>query len=284
MSDPTAIGIDLFDLSHPVRWKDMQNVYLEIAAQTQWQVCYNCGFPEMGTSIHYQYHGWNAMKPAAIPLNNLLTRLIVIDVSSLAKSDPNLVLSLDDARRFLSVENGPFRPTILLFKFGWHDHPSYGLDFKCFCQIPGISFDLAAWIAVQLSHVVGVATDAPSLESEETRNATAKTVSALFGKSGVFMIENVDARRGRDNTDPVIPGTLTGRQRVPEGENVARQNNITRERADPNTFSLAHHYLSRSADRSTRAGVKNSERRGERGRRGNRNKRRRAAADQSFSS
>ncbi|XP_061713559.1 uncharacterized protein LOC133522292 [Cydia pomonella] len=188
-------SVDIFDLSHPVLWKDMQNIYEEIATHKQWQVCFNCGFPEMGTAIHYQYYGWNAVKPAAIPIQNLLTRLVVIDLSSITKSDPNHVLTLDDARRWLAVEQGPFQPTLILFKFGWADHPSYGLNYKCFCQMPGIGFDLAAWIAVNLSHVVGVATDAPSLESEETRNGTAKTVSVLLGKSGVYMIENVDARR-----------------------------------------------------------------------------------------
>ncbi|XP_063381236.1 uncharacterized protein LOC134667746 [Cydia fagiglandana] len=194
MSDPV---VDIFDLSHPVSWKDLVNTYEEINAphNKQWQICYNCGFPEMGTAIHYQYYGWNALKPAAIPINNLLTRLRVLDLSYITKSDPNVVLTLDEARRFLTVEQGPFRPTILLFKFGWPDNPSYGLNYKCYCQMPGISFELAAWIAVNLSHVVGVATDAPSLESEETRNTTGKTVSALFGKSGVYMIENVDARR-----------------------------------------------------------------------------------------
>ncbi|XP_063361817.1 uncharacterized protein LOC134650814 [Cydia amplana] len=190
-------NVDIFDLTHPVVWKDMLNIYEEINTTQlkQWQLCFNCGFPEMGTAIHYQYFGWNALKPGAIPVQKLLTRLIVIDISSLTKSDPNFVLTLDDARRWLTVEQGPFRPTLLLFKFGWADHPSYGLNYKCYCQMPGISFGLAAWIAVNLSHVVGVATDTPSLESEETRNATAKTVSALFGKSGVYMIENVDARR-----------------------------------------------------------------------------------------
>lgn len=55
----------------------------------------------------------------------------------------------------------------------------------------GISYELAEWIASNMSHVVGVATDASSLESEHTREYTTRTVSNLLGKSGVYMIENI---------------------------------------------------------------------------------------------
>ncbi|KAJ0176969.1 hypothetical protein K1T71_006978 [Dendrolimus kikuchii] len=58
-----------------------------------------------------------------------------------------------------------------------------------------LSYELAEWIATNLSHVVGVATDAPTLESDQTREFSARTVSNLLGKNGVFMIENVNIER-----------------------------------------------------------------------------------------
>lgn len=59
----------------------------------------------------------------------------------------------------------------------------------------GLSYELAEWIAANLSHVVGVATDAPTFESEQTREFASRTVSNVLGRSGIYMIENVNFRR-----------------------------------------------------------------------------------------
>lgn len=62
-------------------------------------------------------------------------------------------------------------------------------------MITGLSYELASWIAANLSHVVGVATDAPTLESDQTREMTSYTVSNILAKSGIYMIENVNLRK-----------------------------------------------------------------------------------------
>lgn len=61
--------------------------------------------------------------------------------------------------------------------------------------LPGLSYELAEWIAANLSHVVGVATDTPTFESEQTREFASRTVSNVLGRSGIYMIENVHFRR-----------------------------------------------------------------------------------------
>lgn len=58
-------------------------------------------------------------------------------------------------------------------------------------ELPGLSYELAEWIAANLSHVVGVATDTPTFESEQTREFASRTVSNVLGRSGIYMIENV---------------------------------------------------------------------------------------------
>lgn len=66
---------------------------------------------------------------------------------------------------------------------------------KPYIYFPGLSYELAEWISANLSHVVGVATDTPTFESEQTREFASRTVSNVLGRSGVYMIENVHIRR-----------------------------------------------------------------------------------------
>ncbi|XP_030022240.2 uncharacterized protein LOC115441559 [Manduca sexta] len=174
-------------------WKDLEDFYG--AVDRRWKICMNCGFPSLGTGMHLELPGTSSsMHPAVIPTDYLMTRLIIIDVSTLARIDPAMILTLDVALQWLPLKHDPLEPTLLLFKFGWKEE-NYPQVRSCICKAPGISYDLAAWIANNLSHVVGVATDAPTLESEETREFTSRTVSNLLGKNGVYMIENVNFRR-----------------------------------------------------------------------------------------
>ncbi|KAI8435583.1 hypothetical protein MSG28_003860 [Choristoneura fumiferana] len=186
--------IQVFDLTHPTTWKDLTEYFN--ALERQWKICYNCGFPGIGTGMHLEFSGpADSMQPAIIPSEYLLTRLVVIDVTSITKINPDLALSLEVARQWIAVKQDPTEPTLLVFKFGWTEQQPYYKRNKCICRIPGLSYELAQWIAANLSHVVGVATDAPSLESEETRELTTRTVANLLGRSGIYMIENVNLRR-----------------------------------------------------------------------------------------
>ncbi|XP_026487000.2 uncharacterized protein LOC113394044 [Vanessa tameamea] len=183
--------IDVFDLTNPTTWKELNEYYSAI--DRNWKICVNCGIPGLGTGIHLEHTGASgSMQPAVIPTEYLLTRLEVIDVSYIAKLERDLTLTLDVALQWPILKHDPREPTLILFKFGWTET---NLKRKCICKIPGLSYELAEWIAANLSHVVGVATDAPSLESEQTREMTTRTVSNVLGRSGVYMIENVNLRR-----------------------------------------------------------------------------------------
>ncbi|CAG9786395.1 unnamed protein product [Diatraea saccharalis] len=153
----------------------------------------NCGIPGLGTAMHLDYlNEPGTTYPAVIPTEFLLTRLTVIDVRSLTKISPSLTLTLDVALQWLALKHDPKEPTLLLFKFGWKDYNSRKRT--CVCKIPGLSYDLAEWIAANLSHVIGVATDAPTLESDQTREFTTRTITNVLGKSGIYMIENVNVK------------------------------------------------------------------------------------------
>ncbi|XP_038212120.1 uncharacterized protein LOC119832532 [Zerene cesonia] len=135
----------------------------------------------------------SSMLPSVIPTEYLLTRLEVIDISYLVKVDPGLVLSLDVALQWPALKHDPRQATLILFKFGWLLTDNFVKG--CICRIPGLSYELAEYIASNLTHVVGVATDAPTLESEETREMTKRTVANALGKTGIYIIENVNLKR-----------------------------------------------------------------------------------------
>ncbi|KAL0840906.1 hypothetical protein ABMA28_014705 [Loxostege sticticalis] len=185
--------INVVDLTKPTTWKELSSYYM--AVERHWKMCINCGVPGLGTAMHLDFANSEpgSMHPAIIPTEFLLTRLSIIDVSALTKLHPSLVLSLDVALQWMSVKTDPKEPTLLLFKFGWKAEP--GTKRTCVCETPGLSYELAEWIAANLSHVVGVATDTPTLESEQTREFTTRTINNLLGKSGVYMIENVNLKR-----------------------------------------------------------------------------------------
>ncbi|CAK1595780.1 unnamed protein product [Parnassius mnemosyne] len=184
--------IDVFDLTTPTTWKDLMDYYGAI--EKHWRICVNCGIPTLGTAIHLEHAGsTGSMQPAVIPTEYLLTRLEVIDMTSLVKNHQSAVVTLDIALQWTALKYDPREPTLILFKFGWKRTIAYKR--RCVCKIPGLSYELAEWIAANLSHVVGVATDAPSLESEQTREFTTRTVANVLGKSGIYMIENVNLRR-----------------------------------------------------------------------------------------
>ncbi|CAH3998606.1 unnamed protein product [Pieris brassicae] len=183
--------IEIYDLSHPTTWKEMMEFYE--AVNNGWKICVNCGIPGLGTGFHLEHTVRpGTMQPSIIPTEYLLTRLAVIDLTSITKTIPTLVLSLEAALQWIVLRHDPREPTLLLFNFGWK---SKSKRRQCICQIPGLSYDLAEYIATNLSRVVGVATDAPSLESEETREMTSRTVSNVLGRNGVYIIENVNIKR-----------------------------------------------------------------------------------------
>ncbi|XP_049869196.1 uncharacterized protein LOC126368970 isoform X2 [Pectinophora gossypiella] len=186
--------IDVIDLSHPTTLSILAEFYG--AVEKRWKICMNCGIAGLGTAMHLEHEvsSSNSMYPAVIPTEYLITRLAVIDVSTLVKLNSNLVLSLEVALQWPVLRADPKEPTLLLFKFGWKAHGGKTAR-TCVCKIPGISFELAEWIAGNLTHVVGVATDTPTLESEQTREFNTKTIANILGKSGVYMIENVNIRR-----------------------------------------------------------------------------------------
>ncbi|XP_045448975.1 uncharacterized protein LOC123657476 [Melitaea cinxia] len=191
LDDQDLSIIHVFDLTHPTTWSSVKDYYGAI--EKNWKICVNCGIPGLGTGIHLEHAGASgSMQPAIIPSEYLITRLEIVDVSYLSKQDLNFVLTLDVALQWTTLKYDPREPTLVLFKFGWTDTNQ---NRKCVCKIPGLSYELAEWIAANLSHVVGVATDAPTLESDQTRELTARTVSNVLGKSGVYMIENVNIRR-----------------------------------------------------------------------------------------
>ncbi|XP_068631537.1 uncharacterized protein [Battus philenor] len=163
------------------------------AIEKHWRICVNCGIPTLGTAIHLEHAGSTAsMQPAVIPTEYLLTRLEIIDLTALTKSHQGVV-TLEMALQWSVLKHDPREPTLLLFKFGWKRTITYKR--RCVCKIPGLSYELAEWIAANMSHVVGVATDAPSLESEQTREFTSRTIANVLGKSGIYMIENVNIKR-----------------------------------------------------------------------------------------
>ncbi|XP_053607297.1 uncharacterized protein LOC128673466 [Plodia interpunctella] len=185
--DQTKIAV--LDLTKPTTWSELSEYFL--AVEKHWKICVNCGIPGLGTSMHLDKFGADGggTYPAVIPPEFLLTRLKVIDVSKIAKQDHNFVLTLNIAMQWMAVKRDPAEPTLLLFKFGWFAPP--GNKRGCACSIPGISFELAQWIAGNLSHVVGVATDCPTVESHETREFSTRTIANVLGRSGVYMIESV---------------------------------------------------------------------------------------------
>ncbi|CAH2038033.1 unnamed protein product, partial [Iphiclides podalirius] len=184
--------IDVFDLTTPTTWKDLMDYYGAI--EKHWRICVNCGIPTLGTAIHLEHtSSTGSMQPAVIPTEYLLTRLEVIDMTPITRVHQGAVVSLEQALQWSALKHDPREPTLLLFKFGWKRTVTYKR--RCVCKIPGLSYELAEWIAANLSHVVGVATDAPSLESEQTREFTTRTIANVLGKSGIYMIENVNIRR-----------------------------------------------------------------------------------------
>ncbi|XP_026332965.1 uncharacterized protein LOC113239989 [Hyposmocoma kahamanoa] len=163
------------------------------------KVCINCGVPGMGTTMHLELGSQfgsvpGSMTPYAIPSEYLLSRLIVIDLRLLVKNKPNLVLTKDMALQWRMMRYDTKEPTMFLFNFG-RIPDTNNKNKKCACHFPGISYELAEWIAANLTHVVAIATDAPSIESEQTRELTDRTISNLLGKSGIYMIENVNVRK-----------------------------------------------------------------------------------------
>ncbi|XP_013198894.2 uncharacterized protein LOC106141800 [Amyelois transitella] len=181
--------IAVLDLTTPTTWTEMSEYFL--AVQKHWKICVNCGIPGLGTSMHLDNFGsaGGGTYPAVIPPEYLLTRLKIIDVSKQAKRNPDFVLSLSIAMQWPAIKRDSQEPTLLLFKFGWVEPPN--IKRGCVCNMPGISFELAKWIAGNLSHVVGVATDTPTVESHETREFTTRTNANVLGRAGVYMIENV---------------------------------------------------------------------------------------------
>ncbi|RVE45943.1 hypothetical protein evm_009416 [Chilo suppressalis] len=172
-------------------WREMSDYYT--AVEKRWKICMNCGAPGLGTAMHLDYiNAPGTTYPAIIPTEFLLTRLSVIDVTTLAKVSPSMVLSLEVALQWLALKYDPKEPTLLLFKFGWKEDNDHKRT--CICEMPGLSYELAEWIAANLSHVVGVATDTPSLESEQTREFTSRTIANVLGRSGIYMIENVSVK------------------------------------------------------------------------------------------
>ncbi|CAK1546938.1 unnamed protein product [Leptosia nina] len=192
LEDDDVPIIEVFDLTHPTTWQDMEEFYSAIAKG--WKICINCGIPGLGTGLHLEHSTkLGSMQPATIPTEYLLTRLAIIDVSHMTKQiSSSLILSLDVALQWMVLKHDPREPTLLLFNFGWK---SKSTKRQCICKIPGLSYELAEYIARNLTRVVGVATDAPSLESEETREMALRTVSNVLGKNGVYIIENVNIKR-----------------------------------------------------------------------------------------
>ncbi|XP_045535788.1 uncharacterized protein LOC106718192 [Papilio machaon] len=185
--------IDVFDLTTATTWKDLMDYYGAI--EKHWRICVNCGIPTLGTAIHLEHAGsTGSMQPAVIPTEYLLTRLEIVDLTSHIKSQQAAVITLDMALQWSALKHDPREPTLILFKFGWK-RSLVSDKRRCVCKIPGLSYELAEWIAANMSHVVGVATDAPSLESEQTREFTSRTIANVLGKSGIYMIENVNIKR-----------------------------------------------------------------------------------------
>ncbi|XP_013143022.1 PREDICTED: uncharacterized protein LOC106106909 [Papilio polytes] len=149
--------IDVFDLTTPTTWKDLMDYYGAI--EKHWRICVNCGIPTLGTAIHLEHAGTTgSMQPAVIPTEYLLTRLEIVDLTSHIKSQQAAVITLDMALQWSALKHDPREPTLILFKFGWKRSITYKR--RCVCKIPGLSYELAEWIAANMSHVVGVATDA----------------------------------------------------------------------------------------------------------------------------
>ncbi|KAJ8730359.1 hypothetical protein PYW07_017397 [Mythimna separata] len=189
-------SIDLFDLTKPTTWRAMSRYYGAI--EKHWKIpCNTCGTPHLGTGFHMGYTGsMGSMQPAIVPTEYLLSRLLVVDVSALTEHNPAMVLTLDVALQWPALKHDPIEPTLLFFKFGWKEADSWKINMKtCNCKVPGLSFELAEWIAANLSHVIGVATDTPTFESAQTRESSSTTVSKLLGMSGIYMIENVLYRK-----------------------------------------------------------------------------------------
>ncbi|KAM3955561.1 LOW QUALITY PROTEIN: uncharacterized protein ACR2FA_010520 [Aphomia sociella] len=167
--------------------RDKHVSFYSISAYFSRKICFNCGVPGLGTSMHLDHANMaGSMHPATKPPEFLLTRLIIIDVSHMSQLNPNLVLTLDVALQ-IPLKHDPHEPTLLFF--GWKYTPKSIKS--CTCNIPGLSYELAEWIATNLTHVVGVATNTPTLESQQTQELNNRTIAYILGKRGVYMIENV---------------------------------------------------------------------------------------------
>ncbi|XP_004922002.1 uncharacterized protein LOC101735820 [Bombyx mori] len=188
-----AEKIEVIDLTQATTWRDLSEYYEAI--EKRWKLCLNCGVPGLGTAMHMELPGGEAsMHLSVIPPDYLVTRLSIIDVTGLSNTNPPLVLTLDVAQQWISMKHDPREPTLLLFKFGWSEEDTHKKVRSCICEIPGLSYELAEWIATNMSHVVGVGTDAPTLESEQTREFSSRTVANLLGRSGVYIVENVNLK------------------------------------------------------------------------------------------
>ncbi|KAJ8727887.1 hypothetical protein PYW08_016272 [Mythimna loreyi] len=189
-------GIEVVDLTSPTTWKDMSKYYG--AVENHWKVCVNCGAPQLGTAFHMEHFGsqLGSMQPAVVPTEYLLSRLLIVDLTTLTEINPAVVLTLDVALQWSALKHDPVEPTLLFFRFGWKEEDNRKINTKtCSCKVPGLSFELAEWIAANLSRVIGVATDTPTFESEQTREFSSRTVARVLGRSGIYMIENVHYRK-----------------------------------------------------------------------------------------
>lgn len=140
---------------------------------------------QLDAPYHCHQNGW---KVNEIPLSNLITHGVLIDVSDKAKSNPDFQLLPEHLSEWEKT-NGKFRNnTVLLINFGWalkYGTAEYSGNGKP--SYPGISEKAAEYI-VNTNAIVGVGVDTPEVDNGSS--AEKHAMHAIHG-SNIFIVDKL---------------------------------------------------------------------------------------------
>ncbi|XP_077297206.1 kynurenine formamidase-like [Arctopsyche grandis] len=207
-------GFEFVDLSHPfdndtVYWPGGRKFSFtkKVAMKNPHGVWYSanefCAAEHGGTHldapIHFAQNKWTV---GQIPIDNLITPLIIVDLSTKVAGNADFVLERHHMDHLFVGD--PRRNFTVVFRFGWSQH--YGNPTKYLgsssptgnnLNFPGISEDVAKWLT-ETRTLIGVGVDTPSVDpGSEHRGLAHKT----FAAKNIFMLENV-------NLEKTLPSSL----------------------------------------------------------------------------
>nr|WIM01428.1 kynurenine formamidase [Limnephilus flavicornis] len=197
-------GLEFNDLSHPY---DNKTVYWpggkrfaftkKFAGKRTDGVWYStnefCTAEHGGTHLDAPFHfnpdGWTV---GQIPFENLITPLVIVDLSKLVRGDEEFLLQRSHMDNLFHLDTR--RNYTVIFRFGWSQY--YGNITKYLgavnpnqfnLKFPGISADVANWL-VESKNLVGVGVDTPSVDAGQELKGVVHTI--LAGHN-IFMLENL---------------------------------------------------------------------------------------------